>query len=89
MLSVVRSNRDQLAEAPRNYADIADRALAMLDIDEHGLDEMDKRILETLVHKFAGKPVGVGSLAVAVIKSTTVVVERSTRAVGSRGRTGS
>ena len=31
----------------------------------------------------------VGSLAVAVIKSTTVVVERSTRAVGSRGRTGS
>jgi Holliday junction DNA helicase RuvB len=27
---------------------------------------MDKRILETLVHKFAGKPVGVGSLAVAV-----------------------
>ncbi len=47
-------------------ADIADKALAMLEIDEHGLDEMDKRILETLVHKFAGKPVGVNSLAVAV-----------------------
>jgi Holliday junction DNA helicase RuvB len=46
--------------------DIADKALSMLDIDEHGLDEMDKRILETILHKFAGGPVGVNSLAVSV-----------------------
>ncbi len=46
--------------------EVADRALAMLDIDEHGLDEMDKRILETIVHKFSGGPVGVNSLAVSV-----------------------
>lgn len=46
--------------------DIAHRALAMLEIDEHGLDEMDKRILETIVVKFSGGPVGVNSLAVAV-----------------------
>ncbi len=45
---------------------IADQALAMLEIDENGLDEMDKRILETLIVKFAGGPVGVNSLAVAV-----------------------
>lgn len=45
---------------------IADRALAMLDIDECGLDEMDTRILETLVHKFGGGPVGISSLAVSV-----------------------
>jgi Holliday junction DNA helicase RuvB len=45
---------------------IADQALAMLAIDQNGLDEMDKRILETIVHKFAGGPVGIGSLAVAV-----------------------
>lgn len=45
---------------------IADKALSMLDIDEHGLDEMDKRILETILHKFAGGPVGVNSLAVSV-----------------------
>jgi Holliday junction DNA helicase RuvB len=38
----------------------------MLAIDQNGLDEMDKRILETIVHKFAGGPVGLGSLAVAV-----------------------
>src|ERR1039457_3133704 len=47
-------------------ADVADKALAMLEIDQNGLDEMDKRILETIVHKFAGGPVGLGSLAVAV-----------------------
>jgi Holliday junction DNA helicase, RuvB subunit len=45
---------------------ISDRALAMLEIDENGLDEMDKRILETLIVKFGGGPVGVNSLAVAV-----------------------
>jgi len=45
---------------------IADQALAMLAIDENGLDEMDKRILETIVVKFAGGPVGLNSLAVSV-----------------------
>jgi Holliday junction DNA helicase RuvB len=45
---------------------IADQALAMLAIDQNGLDEMDKRILETIVLKFAGGPVGLNSLAVAV-----------------------
>jgi Holliday junction DNA helicase RuvB len=44
----------------------ADQALAMLAIDQNGLDEMDKRILETIVMKFAGGPVGLNSLAVAV-----------------------
>ncbi len=45
---------------------IADEALSMLDIDEGGLDEMDKRILECIVHKFGGGPVGVNSLSVSV-----------------------
>jgi holliday junction DNA helicase RuvB len=47
-------------------ADIADKSLAMLEIDENGLDEMDKRILEAVIAKFGGGPVGVSSLAVAV-----------------------
>jgi Holliday junction DNA helicase RuvB len=46
--------------------EIAMHALAMLEIDEDGIDEMDKRILETIIHKFGGGPVGVNSLAVAV-----------------------
>ena len=56
-------------------AEIADRALAMLEIDEHGLDDMDKRILETLVHKFGGRPVGIGSLAVAVGEEPDTIEE--------------
>ena len=45
---------------------IAGQALAMLEIDENGLDEMDKRILEAVIIKFGGGPVGINSLAVAV-----------------------
>lgn len=46
--------------------ELADRALAMLEIDQDGLDEMDKRVLEAVVHRFDGGPVGINSLAVAV-----------------------
>ena len=46
--------------------DVADRALTMRDIDRDGFDEMDLRILEALIHKFDGGPVGASSLAVAV-----------------------
>lgn len=66
LLKRVRDFAQVKAKAKRIDADIADGALKMLEIDEHGLDEMDKRILQTLVHKFGGKPVGVNSLAVAV-----------------------
>lgn len=44
----------------------ASQALKMLDIDEEGFDEMDQHILEAIVYKFGGGPVGVHSLAVAV-----------------------
>jgi Holliday junction DNA helicase RuvB len=46
--------------------EVADKALAMLEIDENGLDEMDKRILETVIVKFGGGPVGISSMVVAV-----------------------
>ncbi|SKA92610.1 Holliday junction DNA helicase subunit RuvB [Prosthecobacter debontii] len=46
--------------------EVASHALTMRDIDETGLDEMDKRFLETLIHKFEGGPVGLNSVAVAV-----------------------
>ncbi|QDQ41731.1 Holliday junction branch migration DNA helicase RuvB [Methylacidiphilum kamchatkense] len=45
---------------------VVNDALAMIEIDEDGLDEMDKKILETIVYKFEGGPVGLQSLAVAV-----------------------
>jgi holliday junction DNA helicase RuvB len=66
--NLLRRVRDyaQVRGDGRITATLADRALAMLEIDENGLDEMDKRILETIIIKFAGGPVGVSSLAVAV-----------------------
>lgn len=45
---------------------VAAEALTMLEIDEEGFDEMDKRILESLIGLFDGGPVGVNSLAVAI-----------------------
>jgi Holliday junction DNA helicase RuvB len=44
----------------------ADFALGRLRVDHRGLDEMDRRILESIVQKFGGGPVGIQSLAVAV-----------------------
>ncbi len=46
--------------------EIADYALKMLEVDDMGLNEMDRRILQTIIEKFSGGPVGVNSLAVAV-----------------------
>jgi len=54
---------------------VADQALAMLEIDQNGLDEMDKRILETVIVKFGGGPVGVSSLAVAVGEEPDTIEE--------------
>jgi Holliday junction DNA helicase RuvB len=47
-------------------AQVAGEALTMLDVDEYGLDEMDARVLKTLIEKFEGGPVGLGTVAVAV-----------------------
>lgn len=66
--NLLRRVRDyaQVRADGRITAPIADKALAMLDIDEHGLDDMDKRLLEAIVHKYRGGPVGVNTIAVAV-----------------------
>ena len=55
--------------------EIADRALQMLDIDDDGLDEMDKRLLEALISRFQGGPVGISSLAVAVGEDSGTIEE--------------
>ncbi|MEA2012495.1 MAG: Holliday junction branch migration DNA helicase RuvB [Verrucomicrobiota bacterium] len=47
-------------------SEIVDKALNLIDIDENGLDEMDKRILETILFKFNGGPVGLKTVAIAV-----------------------
>jgi Holliday junction DNA helicase RuvB len=54
---------------------VADKALEMLDIDKYGLDEMDRKILETIIHKFRGGPVGLNSIAVAVGEEPDTIEE--------------
>lgn len=55
--------------------EIAENALQMLDVDQLGLDEMDKKILETIAIKFKGGPVGISTLAVAVGEEADTIEE--------------
>lgn len=45
---------------------VAQDALALLEVDAHGFDEVDRKLLLTIIDKFAGGPVGVGALAAAI-----------------------
>jgi holliday junction DNA helicase RuvB len=65
----------QVRAGNRIDRDVADRALAMLDVDRHGLDEMDKRILRTVIEKFGGGPVGVNTIAVSVGEESDTLEE--------------
>jgi Holliday junction DNA helicase RuvB len=75
--NLIRRVRDyaQIKGNGKITGEISDRALAMLEIDENGLDEMDKRILEAVIVKFGGGPVGVNSLAVAVGEEPDTIEE--------------
>jgi Holliday junction DNA helicase RuvB len=55
--------------------DITQHALRALNVDEHGLDEMDNRILSTIIEKFKGGPVGITTIATAVGEETGTLEE--------------
>ena len=67
---------NRLLRRVRDYADmkgsgqitkpLADRALVMLDVDAHGLDVMDRKLLEAVIHRFDGGPVGLDNVAAAI-----------------------
>ena len=65
---LLRRVRDfaQIAGTTRINYELAVQSLERLDVDSRGLDDMDKRILYTLIEKFNGGPVGLNTLAVAV-----------------------
>ena len=54
-------------------ADLADAALQMLDVDNEGLDMMDRKFLEAVLHKFAGGPVGLDNIAAAIGESPDTI----------------
>lgn len=53
--------------------DIADRALLRLEVDKAGLDHTDRRMLDTMIHKFSGRPVGIETLAAAISEETDTI----------------
>ncbi len=59
----------------RVTAETAHAALAVYDVDELGLDRLDRAVLDALVRRFGGGPVGVGTLAVAVGEEVETVEE--------------
>ena len=65
---LLRRVRDyaQVKADGRITPDVTARALQMLEVDAHGFDEIDRRLLLTIIEKFGGGPVGVGSLAAAL-----------------------
>ena len=65
---LLRRVRDyaQVRADGRITREVADRALELLQVDRHGFDEIDRRLLLTIIDKFSGGPVGVGSLAAAL-----------------------
>ena len=65
---ILRRARDyaQIKASGKITYEVANRALDHLGVDENGLDVMDRSILETLIEKFSGGPVGIKSLGVAV-----------------------
>ena len=74
---------NRLLRRVRDYADVrsdgaidretAEAALAVFEVDEAGLDRVDRAILEAIVHKFGGGPVGLSTLAIAVSEEEQTV----------------
>ncbi|MBI2099534.1 Holliday junction branch migration DNA helicase RuvB [Candidatus Uhrbacteria bacterium] len=54
---------------------VAKEALALLDVDEYGLDATDRQILNVIVNKFSGGPVGLGTLAAATSEEVSTIEE--------------
>ena len=65
---LLRRVRDyaQVKADGRVTRDIARRAMDLLEVDEHGFDEVDRRLLSTIIDKFSGGPVGLKSLSAAL-----------------------
>jgi len=65
---LLRRVRDyaQVRADGRITIDVARAALTMLEVDDHGFDEVDRKLLRTIIDKFGGGPVGVNSIAAAI-----------------------
>jgi Holliday junction DNA helicase RuvB len=74
---LLRRVRDfaQVKEKDEIDLEICEYALKKLEVDKRGLDDMDKKIIKTIIEKFEGGPVGISSLAVAVGEDAQTIEE--------------
>jgi Holliday junction DNA helicase RuvB len=74
---LLRRIRDyaQVRAAGRVNLDVARQALALLDVDEFGLDDMDVHILKAIIERFEGGPVGINAIAAAVAEEPGTIEE--------------
>jgi Holliday junction DNA helicase RuvB len=65
---LLRRVRDyaQVRASGRITADVAHAGLKLLEVDEYGFDEVDRKLLRTIIDKFGGGPVGINSIAAAI-----------------------
>lgn len=72
---LLRRVRDYMVVAGKDCVDLelAEMALERLDVDPHGLDQMDRKILDVVVNQFGGGPVGVKTLAVACAEEVRTI----------------
>ncbi|MDA1305760.1 MAG: Holliday junction branch migration DNA helicase RuvB [Acidobacteria bacterium] len=68
-------------------ADVCDEALKLLEVDAHGFDEADRRLLRTVIEKFGGGPVGLNSLAAAIGEEKDAIEEPYLIQIGFLDRT--
>lgn len=74
---LLRRVRDfaQVKAQGRITREVAANALVMLDVDEFGLDDMDARVLRTIIEKFDGGPVGITTIGAAVGEDASTIEE--------------
>jgi Holliday junction DNA helicase RuvB len=75
--NLLRRTRDfaQIKGEGKITQDIANMALKALDVDDNGLDDMDNRILTTIINKFKGGPVGISTIATACSEEAETIEE--------------
>jgi len=76
-LRLLRRVRDfaQVRADGRITAEVARQALEMLDVDGRGLDDLDRRVLRTIIQKFGGGPVGLDTIAAAISEEPDTIMD--------------
>jgi Holliday junction DNA helicase RuvB len=76
-LRLLKRVRDfaQVRANGRVTAEVACEALEMLNVDRRGLDDVDRRVLSTIIHKFEGGPVGLDTIAAAVSEEPDTIMD--------------